>query len=128
MNGGGARPAAGIDARKMGTLVDRTHRELTEEDIAKIARTSHAWRGQKEQGVYTDVAGFCRGVKREEIRQHEWVLTPGRYVGAEEAEGDGKAFEVKVERLAAELEKQFEEGRKLEGVIRQNFAGLGYGH
>jgi type I restriction enzyme M protein len=116
-----------IDARKMGTLVDRTHRELTEEDIAKIARTYHAWRGQKEQGAYEDVPGFCRGVKKEEIRQHEWVLTPGRYVGAEEAEDDGEPFEVKMKRLVGELEKQFEEGRRLEGVIRANLAGLGYG-
>jgi type I restriction-modification system DNA methylase subunit len=80
-----------IDARKMGRMVDCTHRELTDEDIAKIARTYHAWRGDPDAGAYEDVAGFCKSATLEEIRQHGHVLTPGRYVGAEAVEDDGEA-------------------------------------
>ena len=72
-----------IDARKLGTLVDRTHRELTDEDIARIAGTYHAWRGDKGAGEYADVPGFCKAATLDEIRKHGHVLTPGRYVGAE---------------------------------------------
>ena len=72
-----------IDARKLGTLVDRVHRELTDEDIAQIAGTYHAWRGDKDAGEYADVPGFCKAATLEEIRKHGHVLTPGRYVGAE---------------------------------------------
>jgi type I restriction enzyme M protein len=85
-----------IDARKMGTLVDRVHRELSDEDIAKIAGTYHAWRGDKGTGEYSDVPGFCNTAKLEDVRKHGHVLTPGRYVGAEEAEADGELFEVKM--------------------------------
>ena len=80
-----------IDARKMGTLVDRVHRELTDEDIAKIAGTYHAWRGDKGAGEYEDVPGFCKAATLEEIRSHGHVLTPGRYVGAEAAGGRRRA-------------------------------------
>ena len=74
-----------IDARKMGMLVDRTHRELNDEDIARIAGTYHAWRGDKGAAKYEDIAGFCRRATRDEIAAHDFVLTPGRYVGAEAA-------------------------------------------
>ncbi len=79
-----------IDARKMGVMVDRRHRELTDEEIQKISSTYHAWRG--EGGKYEDVPGFCKAVKLDEIRKHGHILTPGRYVGAEEIENDGGAI------------------------------------
>ena len=77
-----------IDARKMGALVDRTRRELSDDDIARIADTYHAWRGEKGAGAYADVPGFCKAATLEEIRGHNHVLTPGRYVGAADAEDD----------------------------------------
>jgi hypothetical protein len=77
-----------IDARKLGPLVDRTHRELTDEEIARIAATYDAWRGEKEAGEYTDVPGFCKSAPLGEVRKHGHVLTPGRYVGAEAQEDD----------------------------------------
>lgn len=115
-----------IDARKLGTLVDRVHRELSAEEISRISGTYHRWRGDGDGAVYEDVAGFCRSVKTEEIRSHQWVLTPGRYVGAEEVEDDGEDFGVKMSRLVGKLEEQFEEGARLEKVIRGNLRGLGY--
>ena len=119
-----------IDARKMGTLVDRVHRELTDEDIQKIASTYHAWRGQSGKGrsdaAYADVPGFCKSATTAEIAAHGHVLTPGRYVGAEEVEDDGEPFEEKMPRLVAELQGQFAESAKLERAIKQRLAGLGY--
>lgn len=113
-----------IDARKMGVLVDRRHRELTDEEVRKIASTYHAWRG--EGGKYEDVAGFCMAVKLDEIRKHGHILTPGRYVGAEEIEDDGEPFEEKMARLTGELAGQFKRSRELEGEIGKNLAGLGF--
>jgi type I restriction enzyme M protein len=115
-----------IDARKLGTLIDRVHRELTGDDIAKIAGTYHAWRGDKGAGKYQDVAGFCMNAKIEDIRAHGHVLTPGRYVGAEDIEDDGEPFEQKMKRLTGKLEEQFAESAKLEKTIRANMKGLGY--
>ncbi len=115
-----------IDARKMGTLIDRVHRELTDADIATITDTYHRWRGDGS-GKYEDVPGFCKSATTEEIRAHQHVLTPGRYVGAEEAEDDGEPFAEKMIRLVARLEEQFAEGAKLEKAIRKNLRGLGYG-
>jgi len=115
-----------IDARKMGTLVDRVHRELTDEDVAKIAGTYHAWRGDKDAGEYADVPGFCKAAKLDDIRKHGHVLTPGRYVGAEEIEDDGIPFEEKMQQLVAQLDEQFAASAKLEKVIRQNLKGLGH--
>ncbi len=116
-----------IDARKLGTLRDRVHRELTDEDIARITDTYHAWRGDKGAGKYEDVAGFCKSATTNEISGHQHVLTPGRYVGAEEVEDDGEPFDEKMKRLVGKLEEQFAEGAKLEKAIRKNLRGLGYG-
>jgi type I restriction enzyme M protein len=116
-----------IDARKMGRLMDRVHRELTEEDIAKIAGTYHAWRGDQGAGTYEDIPGFCKSAAREEIRRHGHILTPGRYVGAEAAEEDDEAFPDKMQRLWATLEEQFDEGARLEAAIRKNLRNMGYG-
>ena len=116
-----------IDARKLGTLIDRVHRELTEADLARITSTYHAWRGDKSAGQYEDIAGFCKSATTAEIAAHGHVLTPGRYVGAEEVEDDGDPFEEKMPRLVGELHAQFAESAKLEQAIKANLRGLGYG-
>jgi type I restriction enzyme M protein len=123
-----------IDARKMGTLIDRVHRELTEADHAKIVNTYHAWRGdQRDAGrnataaKYEDIAGYCKSATTREIASHGYVLTPGRYVGAEEVEDDGDPFEEKMPRLVAELHAHFAEAAKLEQAIKANLRRLGYG-
>ena len=131
-----------IDARKLGTLIDRVHRELTEADLHKIVSTYHAWRGStlpplqgegrggdgvSEVTAYTDIPGFCKSATTADIAAHGYVLTPGRYVGAEEVEDDGEPFEEKMPRLVAELQAQFEESAKLEKAIKANLKGLGYG-
>ena len=116
-----------IDARKLGTLVDRVHRELTEADVAKIAGAYHAWRGQKGAGKYEDVAGFCKSATLAEIAAHDFVLTPGRYVGAEDVEDDGEPFDAKMKRLVGDLEAQLAEGARLDAEIRKNLKSLGYG-
>lgn len=115
-----------IDARKMGTLIDRVHRDLTDEDIAKIASTYHAWRGETGSGTYEDVPGFCKSASLEEIRKNGYVLTPGRYVGAEDVVDDGEPFEEKMKRLTTLLHQQFAESQNLENNIRENLKGLGY--
>ncbi len=116
-----------IDARKLGSMVDRVHRELTDEDFAKIAGTYHAWRGDKNAGGYADALGFCKAAKLDDIRKHSYVLTPGRYVGAETAEADGESFEEKMKRLAATLGKQQAEGVKLNAAIVADLTELGFG-
>jgi len=116
-----------IDARKLGELTDRTHRELTADDIAKIASTYHAWRGEKDAGEYEDIAAFCKAASLQEIEAHGHVLTPGRYVGAEEIKDDGIPFEEKMVELSAELYAQMTEAEELDDAIRQNLEGLGYG-
>jgi type I restriction enzyme M protein len=116
-----------IDARKLGRMVDRTHRELTDEEIARIARTYHAWRGEKDASEYKDVPGFCKSATLEEIRKHGYVLTPGRYVGAETAEDDGEPFEEKMKRLVAQLREQQAEAQRLDEAIWRNIKELGYG-
>jgi type I restriction enzyme M protein len=115
-----------IDARKMGTLIDRVHRELTDADLAQITRTYHAWRGAQGAGQYEDVPGFCKSATTAEIAAHGHVLTPGRYVGAEEVEDDGDPFEEKMPRLVGELHAQFAESAKLEAQIKANLKRLGY--
>jgi type I restriction enzyme M protein len=116
-----------IDARKMGELTDRTHRELTEDGIARIAGTYHAWRGEKGAGKYEDIPAFCKSATLKEIEAHGHVLTPGRYVGAEEIEDDGVPFEEKMAELSAELYEQMSEAGELDAAIRQNLEVLGYG-
>jgi type I restriction enzyme M protein len=98
-----------------------------DEDISKIVGAYHAWRGDKGAAKYTDVAGFCKGSNLGEITKHGYVLTPGRYVGAEDVADDGEPYEVKMPRLAAELSAQFAESVKLERLIKANLKGLGYG-
>lgn len=130
----------------MGTLIDRVHRELTDSDITKIVDTYHAWlglpstsgRGVRGEGAaglgvggegnpgYVDVAGFCKSATTAEIAGHGWVLTPGRYVGAEDVEDDGEPFEEKMPRLVTELNGQFADSAKLEEEIRKNLRTLGF--
>jgi type I restriction enzyme M protein len=117
-----------IDARKMGTMIDRVHRELTDEDIARIADTYHAWRGDNDCKVaYEVIPGFCNSATIEEIRKHGYVLTPGRYVGAAEVEDDGEPFEEKMQRLVAQLREQTEQSEKLDRLIWANLEDIGYG-
>jgi type I restriction enzyme M protein len=116
-----------LDTRKLGRMVDRTHRELTGEEIARIARMYHAWRGEKSAGKYEDIPGFCKSATIEEIRKHGHVLTPGRYVGAQAQEDDGEPFEEKMRRLTATLREQQAEAAKLDGAIAANLKELGYG-
>jgi type I restriction enzyme M protein len=115
-----------IDARKMGRMVDRTHRELTDEDIRKIADTYHAWRGDPDAGEYQDAPGFCKNATLEEIRKHGYVLTPGRYVGAPEQEEEDEPFEEKMARLVAQLREQQAEARRLDEAIAANLKELGF--
>jgi type I restriction enzyme M protein len=116
-----------IDARKLGSLIDRTHKDFSDEEIDKVAATYHAWRGEKEAGEYMDVPGFCKSATTDEIREHGYVLTPGRYVGAAEIKDDGVPFEEKMAELSATLYEQFAEAGRLEAVIKRNLEVLGYG-
>lgn len=113
-----------IDARHLGQMVDRRHRELNEEDILTISNVYHQWRNVG--GSYEDVKGFCKAATLEEIRGHEYVLTPGRYVGIEDAVDDDVPFEEKMENMTAELAELFAKSRHLEDEIRKNLGGLGY--
>ena len=113
-----------IDARNLGYMKDRVLRDFTEQDIAKIADTFHAW--QQDDG-YEDEKGFCYSASLDDIKKHDYVLTPGRYVGAADQEEDSEPFAEKMTRLTKQLKEQFEESDRLEGEIRKNLAGLGYG-
>ena len=113
-----------IDARKLGTLVDRTRKEFSDADIEKIANTYHAWRGEVEVGEYADVPGFCKTASRAEIEGHGYVLTPGRYVGAADVEDDDVPFAERFTELQAKLESQFVENDVLRNKIRQKLAGV----
>ena len=112
-----------IDARKMGDMVNRRLRELSDEDIKKIANTYIAW--QNEDG-YEDVQGYCKVASIDEIKEHDYILTPGRYVGIEEVEDDGEPFEEKMDRLTTTLANQFKKSRELEEEIRKQLGGIGY--
>lgn len=113
-----------IDARKMGTMITRKHRELSDEEIAKICETYHNWRDGKDE--YEDTQGFCKSASIEEVREHEYILTPGRYVGIENGEEDGEPFDEKMTRLTAELAEMFVKSHKLEDEIKQRLGAIGY--
>jgi len=115
-----------IDTRKLGYMEDKVHRNFGDEDIQKIACTYHSWRGEQGTGKYNDIKGFCKSAKLDEVREHEYILTPGRYVGLEDIEDDGEPFENKMERLTSELAEQFAKSRKLEDEIRENMKRIGY--
>ncbi len=115
-----------IDARKLGRMVDRTHRELTDEDIARIADTYHAWRRSEDGEGYSSVPGFCKSATLDEVRKHQHVLTPGRYVGMEPQEEDDEPFEVKMRRLVEDLQAQQQEGARLDAAIAENLSSLGF--
>ena len=116
-----------LDARKLGTMTDRVHRELTEDEIARIAGTYHAWRGDPAAAPYEDIPGFCKAATLDDIRKHGHVLTPGRYVGAEAQEDGGEPFEEKMRRLAAQLREQQQEAARLDAAIAANLEGRGHG-
>ena len=105
-------------------MVDRTHRELTDDDVARIAGAYHAWRDDAD--VYEDLAGFCKSAPLDEVRRHGHVLTPGRYVGAEPQPDDGDPFEAKMRRLVGELQAQQAEGARLDAAIAENLKMLGF--
>jgi len=115
-----------IDARKLGFMVDRTHRDFAPEDIARIASAYHAWRGEEETGDYEDVPGFCKSASLEEVRKQGYVLTPGRYVGAEVQEDDGEPFAEKMQRLTAQWREQQAEAVRLDAAIAENLEKLGF--
>jgi type I restriction enzyme M protein len=116
-----------IDARKIGSMISRTQKELLTEDIAAIAKTYHAWRGEKKDGNYEDQAGYSKSATLDDMRKHDYVLTPGRYVGAADIEDDGIPFETKMSEMSQTLYAQMEESAKLDEIIRKNLEGLGYG-
>ena len=120
-----------IDARNLGYMKDRVLRDFEDKDIAQIANTFHAWQtsaGESSDGAkaYEDVKGFCYSAKLEDVQKHDYVLTPGRYVGAADAEEDSEPFPEKMQRLTAQLKTQFEESDRLEKAIKDNLAGIGY--
>jgi type I restriction enzyme M protein len=131
-----------IDARNMGTMVDRTHKELTAEDITEIGKTYHTWRSDTDSEItkarhpeldsgsevftYEDIAGYCKAAKLEDIKANDYVLTPGRYVGVAEEEDDGIPFETKMGTLSQLLKAQMEQSNALDAEIQNNLKVLGY--
>jgi type I restriction enzyme M protein len=115
-----------VDARKLGSMISRVQCEFTDDVIGRIADTVSAWRGEAGAGAYQDIAGFCRSVKLAEVAQHGHVLTPGRYVGAEEVEDNDEDFATKMQQLTEKLGEQMAKGAELDQLIRQKLGGLGY--
>ena len=115
-----------IDARKLGSMISRVQCEFTDEVISRIADTVSAWRGEAGAGAYQDIAGFCRSVPLAEVAQHGHVLTPGRYVGAEEVEDNDEDFATKMQQLTEKLGEQMAKGAELDQLIRHKLGGLGY--
>jgi type I restriction enzyme M protein len=107
-----------LDARQLGVMVDRTHRELTDEEIARIASTYHVWKGEPDADGYSDIPGFCASASIAQIAEHRFVLTPGRYVGSEEVEEDDEPIEEKILRLKWELLEAFDESARLQERVR----------
>ncbi len=116
-----------IDARKLGHMVNRTLRDLSQDDISRIAGTYRAWRGGDSAGDYADVPGFCKSASLEEVRRHGHALTPGRYVGAEARPDDDEPFTEKMARLAVQWREQQAEARRLDDAIGENLEKLGFG-
>jgi type I restriction enzyme M protein len=113
-----------IDARRLGHLIDRIHRELSNEDIARIATTYHAWRGDAGAEEYLDIPGFCNSASLEDIRTHRYALVPGRYTGAIEVVSDDEPFDIKFKALNDEIERQFKESARIQSELHnslQNF-------
>ena len=113
-----------IDARNMGEMIDRTHRQFSDEDVVKLAETYHSWKAGSSE--YIDVRGFCKSAKIEEVAQNDYILTPGRYVGLVEEEEDDEPYEEKMNRLTSELSELFKESDKLKEEIRKNLGALGF--
>ncbi len=115
-----------IDARNVGSMVSRTLKEFSDDEIKDIASVYHSWRGTNDN-QYEDKAGFCKVAKTEEIKDNEYILTPGRYVGLADVEEDSEPFEQKMDRITADLSEQFAKSKELEDQIRKSLEGLGYG-
>ena len=124
-----------IDTRKLGTMLNRRNRELTDADIALIAGTYHSWRflpsnppfpKGDNRGIYKDIPGFCKSATIEEVQNNGHVLMPGRYVGTEEEIDDGIPFDEKMKALTTKLAEQFAKSSELEKTIRENLKGIGY--
>ena len=117
-----------IDARKLGNMIDRRHRELTYVDIKKISNTYHLWRGEhleSSETKYQNIPGFCKSVDVEDVRKNNWILTPGRYVGSEEVDDD-EDFEDKMNNFTSELARLMEDGNKLDEEIKKNLEKIGF--
>ena len=132
-HGGGMRDRRGeilfIDARKAGHMLDRTHRDLSDEDVHRIADTYHAWRGEDGEdgaGEYRDEPGFCKSASLDEVRAQDYILTPGRYVGVEPQADDGEPFAEKMARLAAQWREQRAQAARLDAQIEANLQSLGF--
>jgi type I restriction enzyme M protein len=113
-----------IDARNMGAMVSRTVRELSDEEISRIADTYNAWRGEPDMQSYQDIPGFCASIKLEDVRGHDHILTPGRYVGNEAAEDDGEPLEAKIARLTEAVQSGFQSRSSLQYTVAAALAGL----
>lgn len=120
-----------IDAREMGSMVNRTLKELTNDDITHITQTYHVWRGEElatdNSAEYEDIAGYCKSASLADMKANDYVLTPGRYVGTAEIEDDGIAFETKMTELSQTLYSQMSQAEVLDEAIRKNLEALGYG-
>jgi type I restriction enzyme M protein len=113
-----------IDARALGVMVDRTHRDLTDEDVAKIASTYHSWRGEPGSAAYENVLGFCGSATVAEIAAHSFVLTPGRFVGSAEPEDDGEPIDEKIARLTTAVYQAFDESDEVQARVRDALGSL----
>ena len=114
-----------IDARKKGEMVDRTHKELSNEDIKEISSVFHAWKGTNDK-TYEDIASFCKTVTIEEIQRQDYILTPGLYVDLEDLEDVGEPFEDKMDRLTSNLSNYLQQSQELENKIKEALGGMGY--